>query len=133
MESFIQPHRFAIPVFCVLGLVACSSAPSYSQDDKFATKGITEIGGSVSFSSYTPVFNGESSEDGISILTFAPQIGYFLGDGFELGFATGISLLPGISSISPDEGDGITLLQLFAAPSYNFTTGSETTFPFIEG
>jgi hypothetical protein len=126
-------HASVIPVLCIVGLLAGSSSPSYSQDVKFATKGITEIGGSVSFSSYTPVFNGETEEDGISILTFAPQIGYFIGDGFELGFATGISLLPGISSISPDEGDGITLLQLFAAPSYNFTTGSETTFPFIEG
>jgi hypothetical protein len=114
-------------------MLAVSFGTTFSQDAKFATKGIVEIGGSVSFSSFTPVVNGESAEDGLSILTFAPQFGYFLGDGFELGFATGISLLPGISSISPDEGDGVTLVQLFAAPSYNFTTGSESAFPFIEG
>jgi hypothetical protein len=121
-----------ILVITLAAMTACTQGVSNAQDSSFATKGIWEVAGTVALSSYTSVSNGETG-DAITIFTFAPQVGYFVGNGFELALGTGIALLPGVSIISPEEGESITLTQLFFAPSYNFRTSGGTTFPFIEG
>lgn len=102
-----------------------------AQDKEFAKKGITEISGSVYYSSYTTVSNGQTG-DAISIFGLAPQIGYFVTDGFELGLGTGISLLPGVSIVSPENGNSTTYTQLFLSPSYNIILESKRVYPFFE-
>jgi hypothetical protein len=102
-----------------------------AQDKKFATKGVTEISGTVSYSNFTYVSNGETG-DAISIFTLAPQIGFFVIDGLELGLSSGVSLLPGFSVLSPEDGESTNILQFFLSPSYNITTENTSLYPFVE-
>ena len=102
-----------------------------AQTKEFARQGIAEIAGNLSFNSLTPVDNGESGS-ATTLFSLAPQVGYFVSDGFELGLQTGISLLPGITAVSPPEGDGMTLVQFFFAPSYNVILPDAKLYPFIE-
>ena len=92
---------------------------------QFATKGVTEFGGSVSFSSVTHVRSGTSGQT-TTVLSIAPFIGYFLLDGFELG----VNPL-GITSYSSEGVATATAIRIFLAPSYNFRTQS-TSHPFVE-
>jgi len=131
MRSIIGSRALA-PSIAMIALIACATVSSFAQDTSFATAGTCEAGGTVSVSNYTAVSNGETG-DGVTIFTFAPKIGYFVANGFELSLGTGVALLPGVSSISPENGESLTLTQLFAAPSYHFKTSGGRTFPFIEG
>ena len=119
------------PLAVVLaGLLMLSNGPAQAQEGsqktkRFATRGTTELGGSISFQSITPVSNGNTG-DATSIFTVLPFVGFFVADGFEIG------LNPlGITSISPPSGSSFTQIMIFAAPSYNFNTGSRV-YPFIE-
>jgi len=125
-----QNYQKTFHALLVLFLVVYLSS-SNAQNRQFAVKGITEISEAVSYSNFTSVSNGETG-DAFSIFTFAPQIGYFVTDGFELSFGTGISLLPGFSVISPEDGESSNLLQFFFSPGYNFQTNNSTLFPFVE-
>jgi hypothetical protein len=119
---------FVVITVILFSVIYCSKLEA--QDRKFAVKGTTELAGSISYSSFTPVSNG-STGDALSIFSFGPQIGYFVIDGLELGLSTGVSLLPGFSTVSPENGDNTTIVQLFASPSYNFQTKSNI-YPFLE-
>jgi hypothetical protein len=119
---------FVVFTVILFSVIYCSKLEA--QDRKFAVKGTTELAGSISYSSFTSVSNG-STGDAISIFSFAPQVGYFVIDGLELGLSTGALLLPGFSSVSPEEGDNTTVVQFFASPSYNFQTKSNI-YPFLE-
>lgn len=110
----------------VLGLPA--SVPAQT---RFGKAGTTELSGGISFSSYTPVSNGKTS-DATTLLSFGPEIGYFVADGFEIGFDPGMSLLPGISVATPSKGDGTTILQLFVYPAYNILVEGSRMTPFIQ-
>ena len=125
-----QNFSLAILTFAALSLFTISSS-GIAQDRQFAAKGVTEISGTVSYSSFTSVSRGETG-DAISIFTLAPQIGYFITDGFELSLGTGVSLIPGFSVISPEDGESTSLLQLFLAPSYNIKTNDAKLYPFLE-
>ena len=114
--------------FSVLAIISSANA----QNRQFATKGVAELSGAVSYSNFTIVSHGETG-DAISIFTIAPQVGYFVIDGLELGLGTGVSLLPGFSIISPENGESTSLLQIFFAPSYNIQTESKNLYPFVEG
>lgn len=104
-----------------LAIIASLASVSFAQEArKFAAKGCTELGGSVSFQSLTPVTNGNTG-DAVTIFSFAPFIGYFVADGFEIG----VNPL-GITSVS-----STTQIMILAAPSYNFTTEG-IAYPFIE-
>ena len=121
-------------VFIRVAIVMLSIVCHYHADAQnrgFATKGTTELSGTVSYSSYTTV-DRDQIGDATSIFTFAPQVGYFVGDGIEIGMSTGIALLPGISVITPQRGSGTTFAQIFFSPSYNFQTKGENIFPFLE-
>jgi hypothetical protein len=107
------------------------AVPAAAQGREFATAGTTEIAGGISFSSITPVSHGETG-DATTIFSFGPEIGYFVTDGFEIGLNPGVSLLPGMSVITPNEGDGMTVLQLFAFPAYTFRPKESTVYPFIQ-
>jgi len=125
-----QNFSLAILTFAALSFFTISSS-GIAQDRQFAAKGVTEISGTVSYSSFTSVSRGETG-DAISIFTLAPQIGYFITDGFELSLGTGVSLIPGFSVISPEDGESTSLLQLFLAPSYNIKTNDAKLYPFLE-
>jgi hypothetical protein len=105
--------------------------PATAQGREFATAGTTELAGSISFSSITPVSHGESG-DATTVFSFGPEIGYFVTDGFEIGFNPGVSLLPGMSVVTPTGGDGMTVLQLFAFPAYTFHIEGSSSHPFIQ-
>ncbi len=120
-------------IVSVVALLFFLSSATIAQEKQFATEGTTELAGTISYSNFTMVSNGETSDNDLSIFTLAPQIGYFIADGFELGLGTGISLLPGYSSISPNEGESTNILQLFLAPSYNLMIENKSLYPFLEG
>lgn len=109
----------------VLTMFLALTSQVFAQGSKtFASKGVTELGGSISFQSQTPIIDGNSLA-GSSIFSFSPYVGYFVADGFELGFNP-----PGISTFSAG-GKTVTQLTIFAAPSYNFRTEG-IAYPFFE-
>jgi hypothetical protein len=108
-----------------LAIILCIVSVTFAQEgEKFATKGSTELGGSISFQSLTPVSNGNTGS-AFTIFSVAPFIGYFVTDGFEIG-------LNPLGFTSMSGGGGTTSqLMIFAAPSYNFKTKGNG-YPFIE-
>lgn len=122
-----------LQIVSIVALLFFLSSATIAQEKQFATKGTTELAGTVSYSNFTMVSNGETSENDLSIFTLAPQIGYFITDGFELGLGTGISLMPGYSVLSPNQGESTNFFQAFLAPSYNLRIENKSLFPFLEG
>ncbi len=106
-------------------LIAGGPGAQAQTGKRFAMTGVTELGGSLSFQSITPVSNGNTG-DATNYLTVAPFIGYFVTDGFELGFNPF-----GITYISSG-GSSSTQIMILIAPSYNFQTQGSA-YPFIEG
>jgi hypothetical protein len=111
-----------IRVVYLVIIILCCTLNNYSQ---FARAGVIETGGDISFSSTKTVFDGETVGNSVNIFSFSPYFGYFITDGFELGFK------PTISSISSGGGSTTTVF-FFAAPAYNFVT-SGNLYPYIEG
>ena len=118
-------------VITIVLIAALHMAPAAAQDKDFGKAGSIEIAGGISFASITPVANGETG-DALTLLSLGPEIGYFVADGFEIGFSPGVSLLPGVSVITPDQGDALTILQLFASPAYNLHLEGSTVNPFLQ-
>jgi hypothetical protein len=126
----LQHSKSAIIILPVIFWVT-SIISVRAQEKQFAQKGITELAGNLSYSSLTMVSNGETG-DAVSIFSFAPQVGYFAADGFEIGLSTGVAVLPGFSVVSPEDGESTSIVQLFLSPAYNFQTSNQKVFPFIE-
>jgi opacity protein-like surface antigen len=112
-------------LYPILILFLLMGSPCYSQDNnKFTASGTTELGGSISFQDIIPVSNGVTGNT-TTIFSFAPYIGHFVTDGFEIG------LNPlGITSINL-AGNSTTQIMILFAPSYNFQTDGSA-YPFIE-
>ena len=128
----MKAQNLASTVFILLAAsLLVMTTSGIAQNRQFATKGVTEISGSVSYSNFTSVSNGETG-DAISIFTLAPQIGFFVTDGFELGLSTGVSLVPGFSVLSQEDEESTNILQFFFSPSYNIKTNTGNLYPFIE-
>ena len=101
-------------------ILVCFSQASAQGAGGFATKGATELGGSISFQS-----QGGNGLRTSALFSFTPYVGYFISDGFELGLdPLGISIFSSGHSAS-------TSLMILAAPSYNFHTRG-IAYPFIE-
>jgi hypothetical protein len=96
----------------------------YAQE-QFASGGVVELGGNVTFQNIIPVSNGKTGNS-YSVFTFAPFIGFFAADGLEIGFNP-----LGITYVSLS-GTSYTQLRILLAPSYNFKTNGNS-YPFIEG
>jgi hypothetical protein len=106
---------------------------SFAQD--FAKKGIWELGGSVSYTNNSFVFDGESGEaNGFKIpsaSTFLVNVPvyYFIADGWQIG------LVPEYASLSLGSDDfdiSASVYGIFLSTSYVFKTGGSV-YPFIEG
>lgn len=108
-------------------LISFMLVTQLSAQKKYAKSGVVELGGSISYNGFTMVQNGETAEESQSVFSIMPYLGYFVGDGFELGF------MPGVNIINLGDGVGtVTNLMLFLAPSYNFNMNSNV-YPYIEG
>jgi hypothetical protein len=127
----MKHSMFVATVIAVMFIACLLNALAAAQDKTFGKAGITEIAGSISFASITPVSNGKTG-DATTLLSLGPEISYFVADGFEIGFSPGVSLLPGVSVITPSSGDGTTVLQLFASPAYNLRVEESQVNPFLE-
>ena len=126
-------HRLCSIFFLALVLITCHPL-LIAQETGFAMRGITELGGTISYASYTPVSNG-STDDATSIFSLAPQVSYFVADGFEIGFSPGVAFLlfpPGVTSLSGKGSGSSTAIQLWLTTAYNIQTQSKAVFPFVE-
>lgn len=118
----------SLPRLLTLAILLTSiivSGASGQDETSFARTGDVEFGGSVSFRSTSPVSNGTTGNATTAFL-LEPYVGYFVADGFELGFNPF-----GYTTISYG-GFRATEVMILVAPAYNVhETGS--VYPFIEG
>ena len=99
---------------------------AYSQQvDKYAWKGQWDVGGSVGFTSSTPVINGNTG-DAMTVIIFAPSASYFVASGFEIGASVQFT------STKYSGEDAMTDYTLYFVPAYNFKTHSMF-YPYIQG
>jgi hypothetical protein len=94
---------------------------------QFATKGVTELGGTISYSSTTAVSNGTTASETTSLFQFMPYANYYIVDGFSLGISPGINIWKFAGASESMKGYAI-----FLVPGYTFTTKNNI-YPFIEG
>jgi hypothetical protein len=108
-------------IMLLLLLAACNAHAQY------ATRGVVELGGSISYSSSTMVSNGIVADNSTSIFQILPYVNYFITDGFSIALSPGINIvkLAGAST-------SIKNYALFLVPGYTFSTKSKI-FPYIEG
>ena len=94
----------------------------------FASQGVMELGGTLGFTSYTGVSNGQTSSTTYTTFSLAPSVGYFVTDGIEIG------LYPVNLQIDSHTGatNSLTQFTIMGALAYNART-SGTVFPVIEG
>jgi len=105
----------------LLLLAACNAQAQY------ATRGVVELGGAVSFSSSTMVSNGETAEKSTTIFQCMPYVNYFLTDAFSIALVPGINIIKIAGSES-----SIKIYGLFAAPGFAFNAGGKI-YPYIQG
>ncbi len=109
----------------VVSLVLLNNSVSIAQDERtFALKGTSELGGSISLQNEVPVSNGKSGS-AVTYFHFAPFIGIFVADGFEIG------VNPFEISTASYSGSSATQFLVLLAPSYNFRTKG-IAYPFVE-
>lgn len=124
MDTYLMPKTKR--VFFLMFLFALFFSNAFSQENnRFAKQGTFELGGTISYLSNTNVYNGETGYT-IKVFSISPYIGYFVADGFELGFNP-----LGVTMSSFSGGSTVTQMRIFVAPSYNFTTGGNV-YPFVE-
>jgi len=100
-----------------------------AQDAKLTDAGTIEVAGTISFSNY----RAPAADFSYSVFTFAPQVSYFFLENISVGMTTGLGYLPGLTVVSPSDGEGSTVVQLFLSPAYHFPLDSKQLFPFVEG
>lgn len=127
-------HHKLCSVYCLAVFLMICQPLLIAQESGFAMKGITEVGGTISYASFTPVSNG-STGDATSVFSIAPQVSHFFADGFEIGFSPGVSFFlfpPGVTSLSGSGAGSSTAIQLWLTTAYNIQTSGKTVFPFVE-
>jgi hypothetical protein len=120
MKRFFYTLIFLLIVFC---------SPSKAQGLKLTDAGTTELAGTISYANY----KAPAVDVSYSVFTFAPQVSYFFIENLSLGITTGLGYLPGISIVSPSDGESSTVVQLFLSPAYHFPIDSKQLYPFVEG
>jgi hypothetical protein len=94
---------------------------------QYATRGTTELGGTISYSSTTAVTNGTTASESTSLFNFLPYVGYFISDGLAIGLSPGINIVKLAGS-----KESVKNLLLFLVPGYTFGTKGSL-YPFVEG
>lgn len=107
----------------VLALVLSVSVLTFSQD--LCKKGTWELGGTVGFSSSTPVY-GSSTGTASTTFQLSPQGGYFITDNFELG------LIPLQYTSMSSGGYTYSWFNFMLAPTWNFDLQSNI-YPYVQG
>ena len=118
-----------IGVLCI-GLLATitlvNEAPAQEARKTFASQGVWELGGTMSFSTTWDVNGGVASTNPLYSLDLNPAFGYFVIDGLEVG-ANPL----GLSYVSQGSSS-YTLLKLLGSVAYNFKTPARV-YPYLEG
>jgi len=91
----------------------------------FTVKGITEVGGNISYTNTTSVTNRNTAENSPGVFSLDIPIYYFVVDGFEAG------LIPSYQNLSFGKSSA-SLLKILVGVAYNVKTNS-TAYPFFEG
>lgn len=102
------------------------SAVTFNLQAQYASKGIVELGGAISYSSTTVVTNGTAASESTSLFNFMPYASYFIINGFSVGVSPGINIVKLAGS-----SNAISNLLFFVIPSYTFSTKSDV-FPFVQ-
>jgi hypothetical protein len=123
MNSFLGRYAGLRLLILALGLLVVTEGAAQGTTG-FAKKGVVEVGGNISFSSISRVSDGETGS-AMTLLNFAPFVGYFITDGFELG------VNPFSITSASYGGSSATEVMIFLAPSYNFEAKGNA-YPFIE-
>jgi outer membrane protein W len=121
-------------------IITALAVPVFSQGKDYATKGIWEIGGSVSYNSNTITYKGTNgfpdTDTTYKTLTFAPEVSYFVIDNFSLGL-----MLEYVNNKSEEENynditdeietytDKSHSTTLFLTPTYVFK--QDKIYPYI--
>jgi hypothetical protein len=107
--------------------IACAAhAPAQETRRTFASQGVWELGGTMSFSTLWNVSGGQASNTPVYTLDLNPVFGYFVIDGLEIG-ANPL----GVSYVSQG-GTSYTLLKLLGSVAYNYRTPARV-YPYVEG
>lgn len=118
-----------IGVLCIVLLVTITlvtDAPAQEARKTFASQGVWEVGGTMSFSTTWNVNGGAASTTPLYSLDLNPAFGYFVIDGLEIG-ANPL----GVSYVSQGSSN-YTLLKLLGSVAYNFKTPARV-YPYVEG
>ncbi len=125
-----QSGHSSVHVVAALVLLTAVSASgifaqSPQQRKRFASAGVVELGGSMTFAATQPVAGGATGA-WVYDFTMLPYAGYFVIEGLELGLnPAGVNV--------HTAGDTTTVqMRILFAPAYNFHTPTMVT-PFIEG
>jgi hypothetical protein len=119
-----QNHCATILKMVIIYLL-CVAPKYYFQDLKeYASKGILEIGGNISYQYNNYIVEGSDAYSE-NVFTFFPYVGYFITNNFELG------VNPFGLRTSWNSADKTTSISIFLCPSYNFKA-TDAIFPFIE-
>jgi hypothetical protein len=122
----VSVQRWAIAAGLLFALAFSSYAQEHPAGRKhFVSRGTVELGGTIGFTSLTPVVGGNTG-DNQSIFSLEPMVGYFVIDGLEVGLnpATLVYASAGSSSV--------TQVRSFAFVGYNFQT-STMIVPYLAG
>ena len=108
----------------VLALVISLVVPLVAADKEYATQGVVELGGTAGFSSISTKADVEGAEAvTTTMLSLAPEVGYFVADNISLGAVLNIS------SVKYEDEDAITTTGISLAPTYVFK--GESAYPFV--
>ncbi len=99
-------------LFVIFMCLCCTSANAQKRKHQFGLKGEWELGGTIFYSSTTPVVN-DSTGNATNVFQIQPVIGYFVTKGVEIG------IQPTLTFVSSN-GYSYNTMALYFAPAYNF-------------
>lgn len=106
----------------ITAIIIAVAIPAFSQEKEYATKGVWELGGSAAYLSDTIKYDdGLIEKEKTTLLSFAPEVGYFLADNISLGL-----MLNYTNSKYKKERGGVRYTfrykttELYLTPSYIF-------------
>jgi hypothetical protein len=113
-------------VLAAFMLVAVAAGTAQEKLKTFATRGVVELGGALSYSATWGINNGARGNDPLHMVSATPYVGFFVIDGLEVGAnPLGFTYIKEGSS-------HVTQLKMLASVAYNFKTPTRI-YPFLEG